>query len=163
MVLFWFFRYLGDLSGGQILKTMAVKSYELPENGDGVRFYEFKNIPDLVEFKNAYRTKLDSLEVDRETADNLVEEAKVAFSLNIGLFKELDSLAGFEEEIIHEEVETIQGMRQQTKAPGRQKDTGEVEHVTKKNEFDWLKAIAAIIVAVAVLIAVALNLVGKQM
>ena len=154
---------MGDLSGGQILKKMAVKSYELPDNGDGVRFYEFENIPDVVEFKNSYRTKLDGLEVDRETADNLVEEAKVAFSLNIGLFKELDSLAGFEEEIIHEEVETVQGMGEQTKAPEREKRVGRSEHVTKQKKFDWLKAIAAIVIAIGVLIAVALNLVGKQM
>ena len=153
---------MGDLSGGQILKKMAVKAYELPENGDGVRFYEFENIPDIVEFKNAYRTNLDSLEVDRETADELVEEAKVAFSLNINLFKELDSLAGFEEEIIHEEVETIQS----TEEPGRtlegQKGVKKEEHVTKQGDFDWLKAVAAIVVVIGVLIAVVLSLAGKQ-
>lgn len=153
-------RYLGDLSGGQILKKMAVKAYELPENGDGVRFYEFKSIPDIVEFKNSYRAKLDNLEVDRETADKLVQEAQVSFSLNIKLFKELDSLAGFDEELVHEEVETIDSTVEQSSISDNKKDVQEkADHVTTvESEFDWLKATTAIVIVLAVLVAVGLNL-----
>ena len=35
-------RYLGDLSGGQIIRKRIAKSYEFPKNGDGVRFYVFR-------------------------------------------------------------------------------------------------------------------------
>ena len=38
-------RYLGDLSGGQILKGIAEKAMELG-NGEGLKFYEFQNIED---------------------------------------------------------------------------------------------------------------------
>ena len=34
-------RYLGDLSGGQILCEVIAKSYNFPNNGNGVRFYHF--------------------------------------------------------------------------------------------------------------------------
>jgi heme oxygenase len=34
-------RYLGDLSGGQIIRARVAKSYGFPKNGDGVRFYAF--------------------------------------------------------------------------------------------------------------------------
>ena len=37
-------RYLGDLSGGQILKNIANKSMNL--NGEGLAFYEFEGISD---------------------------------------------------------------------------------------------------------------------
>lgn len=34
-------RYLGDLSGGQLIKHRLMRVYNLPETGEGVRFYEF--------------------------------------------------------------------------------------------------------------------------
>lgn len=36
-------RYLGDLSGGQYIRRRVAKAYELPDTGEGVRFYIFKN------------------------------------------------------------------------------------------------------------------------
>jgi heme oxygenase (biliverdin-producing, ferredoxin) len=36
-------RYLGDLSGGQVIKRCLTKEYNLPETGEGVRFYEFES------------------------------------------------------------------------------------------------------------------------
>lgn len=36
-------RYLGDLSGGQMIRRQLVKAYNLPQTGDGVRFYTFSN------------------------------------------------------------------------------------------------------------------------
>ena len=54
-------RYLGDLSGGQILKNIANKSMNL--NGEGLAFYEFEGIPNPGNFKNRYRTALDNLPI----------------------------------------------------------------------------------------------------
>lgn len=36
-------RYLGDLSGGQMIRKQLVKAYNLPHTGEGVRFYMFSN------------------------------------------------------------------------------------------------------------------------
>jgi heme oxygenase len=81
-------RYLGDLSGGQILKKIAQRAMNLTEGGTA--FYEFENISDEKEFKNKYRQAMNDLPVDRETAEQIVEEANAAFGMNMKLFKELE-------------------------------------------------------------------------
>lgn len=82
-------RYLGDLSGGQILKRIVLGL--LGDAGPGaVAFYEFPEIPDPDGFKHAYRAALDALPMDRELADRVVGEALAAFELNALLFEALD-------------------------------------------------------------------------
>jgi len=82
-------RYLGDLSGGQILKGIAQRAMNLAD-GQGTAFYEFAEIPDEKEFKNTYRQKLDELPIDEATADRIVEEANAAFGMNMKMFNELE-------------------------------------------------------------------------
>lgn len=82
-------RYLGDLSGGQILKGIAQRAMNL-EDGAGTSFYEFEEISDEKAFKNTYRQALNELPIDQVTADNIVEEANDAFGLNMNMFKELE-------------------------------------------------------------------------
>ena len=82
-------RYLGDLSGGQILKNIAQKAMNLGES-DGLHFYEFDSIDDEKAFKTTYRATLDSLPIDQAMADRIVEEANEAFHLNMNMFKELE-------------------------------------------------------------------------
>jgi len=82
-------RYIGDLSGGQILKNIAQKAMSLGEH-DGLRFYEFDAIPDEKGFKTNYRATLDGLPIDQATADRIVEEANHAFHLNMKMFQELE-------------------------------------------------------------------------
>lgn len=89
-------RYLGDLSGGQILRKAAVRGMRLPDDGSGVQFFIFKRIRDYKTFKAMYRARLDSLPADVETADRMVVEANVAFGLNTRMFQELDKRMGFE-------------------------------------------------------------------
>lgn len=81
-------RYLGDLSGGQILKKIAQRAMNLEEGGTA--FYEFENITDEKEFKNKYRQSLDEMPIDQETADRIVAEANDAFRMNMKMFKELE-------------------------------------------------------------------------
>mmetsp|Transcript_71169 Transcript_71169/g.123474 ORF Transcript_71169/g.123474 Transcript_71169/m.123474 type:complete len:552 (-) Transcript_71169:51-1706(-) len=89
-------RYLGDLSGGQLLKRAAIRGFKLPKDtSEGVAFYIFKRVPDVKVFKNMYRARLDSLPADTATADAMVVEANYAFDLNTRMFQELDELAGF--------------------------------------------------------------------
>lgn len=82
-------RYLGDLSGGQILKNIAQRAMNLGENG-GTAFYEFETIPDEKAFKNEYRQALNELPIDQATADIIVEEANAAFGMNMKMFMELE-------------------------------------------------------------------------
>jgi heme oxygenase (biliverdin-producing, ferredoxin) len=82
-------RYIGDLSGGQILKGIAVRAMGLAE-GEGTSFYEFKTIPDEKAFKAEYRQAMDSLPVDDATADRIVDEANDTFGLNMKMFRELE-------------------------------------------------------------------------
>ncbi|HTL88724.1 MAG TPA: heme oxygenase (biliverdin-producing) [Leptolyngbya sp.] len=82
-------RYIGDLSGGQILKKIAQNGMNLSE-GEGTSFYEFKQISDEKAFKKMYRDRLDSLPLDDATADRIVEEANDAFGMNMHVFKELE-------------------------------------------------------------------------
>ncbi len=83
-------RYLGDLSGGQAIKKVVAKTFEL-EGNEGTAFYEFPEIEDLMAFKGIYRQNLDTLPLDESQKAELLEEAKVTFDLNKFLFIELDS------------------------------------------------------------------------
>lgn len=82
-------RYLGDLSGGQILKTIAQRAMNLA-GSDGVAFYEFPTIADEKAFKETYRASLGEAPVDAATAEAIVQEANDAFGLNMELFQELE-------------------------------------------------------------------------
>lgn len=89
MVAHSYTRYLGDLSGGQILKGIAQRGMNLAD-GEGTAFYEFKTISDEKQFKATYRQAMDDLPVDEATADRIVAEANDAFGLNMKMFKELE-------------------------------------------------------------------------
>jgi heme oxygenase len=82
-------RYLGDLSGGQILKGVAQRGMNLVD-GEGTHFYEFPTISDEKAFKNTYRQAMNDLPIDDEMADRIVDEANHAFGLNMNMFKELE-------------------------------------------------------------------------
>ncbi|OWY68814.1 heme oxygenase [cyanobacterium TDX16] len=82
-------RYLGDLSGGQILKGIAQRAMNLAD-GQGTAFYEFAEISDEKQFKNTYRQRLDELPIEEATADRIVEEANAAFGMNMKMFNELE-------------------------------------------------------------------------
>lgn len=85
-------RYIGDLSGGQILKGIAKKALNPPE-GEGLHFYDFPRIKDAKAFKTEYRSTLDNLDLTREQKDALVEEANYAFKLNMDMFNEMKGSA----------------------------------------------------------------------
>ena len=82
-------RYIGDLSGGQILKGIAQRAMNLSD-GEGTAFYEFKDIPDDKEFKATYRQALNELPLDEATVDQIVGEANAAFGMNMKLFQEME-------------------------------------------------------------------------
>ncbi|MBU37904.1 MAG: heme oxygenase [Euryarchaeota archaeon] len=81
-------RYIGDLSGGQILKGIAQKALN-PPKGEGLHFYDFPMIDDAKAFKTDYRAVLDGLEVNEHQVNTLISEANYAFRLNMYMFDEL--------------------------------------------------------------------------
>ena len=80
-------RYLGDLSGGQILKNIAEKAMNL--NGEGLYFYEFDSIDNAKEYKTKYRTILDELPLTESQQNAIIVEANWAFRLNMHMFDQL--------------------------------------------------------------------------
>tara|TARA_R100000742_G_C4266046_1_gene84125 strand:+ start:229 stop:921 length:693 start_codon:yes stop_codon:yes gene_type:complete len=82
-------RYMGDLSGGQILKGIAEKAMVLRE-GEGLHFYDFNDISDKKGFKTRYRSSLDSLPINQSEANAIINEANYAFRLNMYMFDELE-------------------------------------------------------------------------
>ncbi|MEY7977297.1 heme oxygenase (biliverdin-producing) [Streptomyces pilosus] len=82
-------RYLGDLSGGQIIRGKAEKTWGFARKGDGVRFYVFEEIPNPAAFKRGYRELLDAVPVDDLEKLRIVTECKRAFALNTDLFRAL--------------------------------------------------------------------------
>jgi heme oxygenase len=81
-------RYMGDLSGGQILKGIAEKSLKL-RPGEGLHFYEFEGIDDKKAFKEQYRATLNTIPINQSMANAIITEANWAFRLNMFMFDEL--------------------------------------------------------------------------
>ncbi len=81
-------RYLGDLSGGQAIGRILGRAFGL-EPGQGVDFYEFPTIEKVKLYKDNYRINLDGLDLTAEEKSQVVDEVKVAFQLNQGIFEEL--------------------------------------------------------------------------
>ncbi|MCJ8278514.1 MAG: heme oxygenase (biliverdin-producing) [Rivularia sp. ALOHA_DT_140] len=82
-------RYMGDLSGGQMLQKVVQSTLKL-EGYQGTSFYNFEQIPDKTAFKNKYREALDKVPVDDTTAEKIVAEANKSFQFNMEMAKELE-------------------------------------------------------------------------
>jgi heme oxygenase (biliverdin-producing, ferredoxin) len=82
-------RYLGDLSGGQIIRDKAEKTWGFERRGDGVRFYVFEEISNPAAFKRGYRELLDAVVADDLEKQRIIDECKRAFDLNGAVFREL--------------------------------------------------------------------------
>lgn len=77
-------RYLGDLSGGQVIGRMVQRHYGVADAGVG--FYAFADVPKPKPFKDLYRARVDALELTPEQRDAVVDEARAAFRHNRALF-----------------------------------------------------------------------------
>ncbi|MCF2540804.1 biliverdin-producing heme oxygenase [Streptomyces sp. FB2] len=82
-------RYLGDLSGGQIIRDRAERTWGFERKGDGVRFYVFEGISHPAAFKREYRALLDGVPADDLEKQRIVAECKKAFALNTAMFQAL--------------------------------------------------------------------------
>lgn len=75
-------RYLGDLSGGQVLGRIAQKSMKL-KSSEGLSFFAFPGVSSPNLFKQLYRSRMNSVELTEEERKGVLEEAIMAFEFNI--------------------------------------------------------------------------------
>jgi heme oxygenase len=81
-------RYLGDLSGGQVIASLVRRHYGVPE--EGLSFYSFPGIRPKP-YKDAYRQRLDDVAFDAAERARVVAHACGAFALSRAVFVDLDS------------------------------------------------------------------------
>jgi heme oxygenase len=80
-------RYLGDLSGGQVIRTLMQRQFGFQTNGVG--FYLFAEIASPKQFKETYRDQLDAVDWSDEEQDRVIDEVLVAYRFNTELFVDL--------------------------------------------------------------------------
>jgi heme oxygenase len=85
-------RYLGDLSGGQIMKRLLASRLRLAAGE--LSFHEFPHIPDPETFKREYRSALNDAAAQMADYDVLIGEALVAFEHNIAVSEAVQRIAG---------------------------------------------------------------------
>ena len=81
-------RYLGDLSGGQVIGRMLDRHFGL-KDGEGTAFYRFEDIEKVKPYKDGYRERLDSLPVTSAQQEAIVTEVQRSFTFNQAIFAEL--------------------------------------------------------------------------
>ena len=82
-------RYLGDLSGGQIMRRILERVFQIDDHA-GTSFFVFDHLDNGVQFKKHYRALLDAAPWDDAERALIAAEAVRAFELNTAVF---DSLA----------------------------------------------------------------------
>ncbi|GAA1704385.1 heme oxygenase (biliverdin-producing) [Dietzia cercidiphylli] len=80
-------RYLGDLSGGQIIRTMVRRHYGIET---GLSFYDFDIAKPKV-YKDDYRAALDALPLSEADRGAALAAATRAFELNHRIFLDLEA------------------------------------------------------------------------
>ena len=84
-------RYMGDLSGGQILRRILVRSLGLEPGA--LSLYDFPAIGDLDAFKDEYRQALDDAGSEVGDVAGVIDEGAEAFRLNIAVSEAVQAAA----------------------------------------------------------------------
>jgi heme oxygenase len=82
-------RYLGDLSGGRAIGRVLARTFDLDH--DGLAFYAFVDVPKPKPYKDAYRQRLDALDLTAQERLDVLAEVRLVFGLNEALFAELSA------------------------------------------------------------------------
>ncbi|CAB1342006.1 unnamed protein product [Coregonus sp. 'balchen'] len=98
-------RYLGDLSGGQVLGKITQKSIGLSSR-EGLSFFSFPGVSSPNRFKQLYRSRMNSIELTKEEREGVLEEAIMAFELNIQVFDDLQKMLSVTEEAYGDQKKT---------------------------------------------------------
>ena len=85
-------RYLGDLSGGQMIKKVVARNLGLADEpgAAGMTFYEFPEISDINGFKNLFRARLDAFAPLDVSEEDVIAEARRAFDLNAEILRDVE-------------------------------------------------------------------------
>lgn len=80
-------RYLGDLSGGQVIARLTQRYYGVPD--EALHFYRFAGIDKLKVYKDNYRVALDNIAMTDEQRQRTLDQACRAFGFNEAVFADL--------------------------------------------------------------------------
>lgn len=80
-------RYMGDLSGGQIIQRLVQRHYGIAD--EGLNFYTFPEIEKPKPYKDGYRNLMDTTDFTREQKDTILAHAADSFELNRAVFVDL--------------------------------------------------------------------------
>lgn len=83
-----YIRYLGDLSGGQVIGRILRRTYGLSDDR-GTEFYSFPRISSPKQFKEHYRDHLDALDWTEDQRAVMIAEVNTAYQLNTAVFEAL--------------------------------------------------------------------------
>lgn len=86
-------RFLGDLSGGQIIAAKLRKQFGFAE-GQGTLSYAFPDVASPKAVKDEYRAQLDTLALRPDERARVIDEVLNAFRLNTEMFVDLARAAG---------------------------------------------------------------------
>ena len=84
-------RYLGDLNGGQMLSRILARSLGI--DARALSYHEYPDIADVAGFVTQYRAALDRAGDALRNAGEVLDEAELAFRLNIDLSLEVQHAA----------------------------------------------------------------------
>ncbi|MGN8050219.1 heme oxygenase (biliverdin-producing) [Curtobacterium sp. 22159] len=82
-------RYLGDLSGGQMIGRVLADRFGFGTNG--VLFWIFDQVADPSAFSETYRAQLDQAPWSAADRERVIAEVELAHALDRGLLAELDA------------------------------------------------------------------------
>jgi heme oxygenase len=80
-------RYLGDLSGGEVIRSLMQRQFGFETNGVG--FYLFDQIAQPKRFKETYRDQLDAVGWSDDERERVIAEVLIAYRFNTELFVDL--------------------------------------------------------------------------
>ncbi|CAL9700372.1 unnamed protein product [Knipowitschia caucasica] len=109
-------RYLGDLSGGQVLGRIAQKSMGL-KGSEGLSFFAFPGVSSPNLFKQLYRSRMNSIELTEEERGRVLEEAILAFELNIQVFDGLQAMLSHPQDMELKSIKKIDARQSSSIVP----------------------------------------------
>ncbi|XP_059204955.1 heme oxygenase 1a [Centropristis striata] len=99
-------RYLGDLSGGQVLGKITQKSLGLSSK-EGLSFFSFPSVTSPNRFKQLYRSRMNSIELTEEERAAVLQEAVAAFECNIQVFDDLQKMLSVTTETVDQSQDNV--------------------------------------------------------
>lgn len=81
-------RYMGDLSGGQMLRVSVEAALGI-DASNGAAFYDFPAITDLTAYKQTYRSRLDAAPWSDDERERIIGEVLLGYHHNTAVLAEL--------------------------------------------------------------------------